>query len=305
LIATPDRLKAYRVAELITLTRDGSPVCWPMTPYFMDTKIAFATGYVYPSKAINAKRNRNVAVLFSDPTASDRTEADPLTLVQGTAEVLDDDLQHNTERYVDALLASDIRVMGLALRSPWIRNLMIGYLCRIWIEVSPVREMHWDRGTEPPPDLKAVKPPQFTPAASIAIGQVASWLLRYSRPPVLSFVTESGNPAATRVAAIHENGVMRLEGGVDADEGAPACLTFHRLAGNYSSFDTFIIRGHLESRTTFAPEKVVGFVGSRDDRGVGTLKSLRMVNSWRGQLKRVLAAEGKPMVVARPSVKNR
>jgi hypothetical protein len=30
-----------------------------------------------------------------------------------------------------------------------------------------------------------------------------------------------------------------------------------------------------------------------------------MVNHWRGQLKRTLAAQGKPMVVARPSVKNR
>lgn len=277
-----------------------------MTPYFMDTKVAFATGYVYPSKAINAKRNPKVAVLFSDPTASGRTEADPFTLVQGTAEVLDDDLQRNTERYVDELLASDIRGVGLALRSSWIRNLMIGYLCRIWIEVSPVREMHWDRGTAPPQELKAAKPPQFTPAAATAITQIASWLPRYSRPPVLSFITESGGPAATRVAAaIYENGAMRLEGGVEAVEGAPACLTYHRLAGNYSSFDTFIIRGHLESQTTFAPEKVVGFVGTRDDRGVGSLKSLRMVYGWRGQLKRTLAAEGKPMVVARPSAKNR
>jgi hypothetical protein len=182
---------------------------------------------------------------------------------------------------------------------------MIGYLCRIWIEVSPVREMHWDRATEAPPELKAVKPPQFTPGASVAIDQVVGWLPRYSRPPVLSFVTESGSPAATRVAAIYQNGVIRLEGGVDAVEGAPACLTYHRLVGNYSSLDTFIIRGHLESRTAFAPEKVVGFVGSRDDRGVGTLKSLRMVYGWRGQLKRTLAAEGKPMVVARPSAKKR
>lgn len=305
MIAIPDRVKAYRVAELVTLTRDGSPVCWPMTPYFMDTKIAFATGYVYPSKAINAKRNPNVAVLFSDPTASGRTEADPLTLVQGTADVLDDDLQRNTERYVDQLMASGVAGVGLALRSAWIRNLMVGYLCRIWIEVSPVRELHWDRGTAPPHDLKAAKPPQFTPAAATSIAQIASWLPRYSRPPVLSFVTDSGSPAATRVTASYENSVMRLEGGVDAAEGAPACLTYHRLAGNYSSFDTFIVRGHLESPTMFVPEKVVGFVGSRDDRGVGTFKSLRMVNHWRGQLKRTLAAQGKPMVVARPSVKNR
>jgi len=277
-----------------------------MTPYFMDTKVAFATGYVYQSKAINAKRNPNVAVLFSDPTASGRTEADPFTLVQGTAEVLDDDLQRNTERYVDELLASGIRGVGLALRSSWIRNLMIGYLCRIWIEVSPVREMHWDRGTAPPHDLKAAKPPQFTPAAATAITQIANWLPRYSRPPLLSFTTESGSPAATRVAAaIYENGEMRLEGGVEAVEGAPACLTYHRLAGNYSSLDTFIIRGHLESQTMFVPEKVVGFVGTRDDRGVGSFKSLRMVYDWRGQLKRMLAAEGKPMVVARPSAKNR
>lgn len=195
--------------------------------------------------------------------------------------------------------------MGLALRSHWISNLMIGYLCRIWIEVSPEREFTWDRAAEPPHELKAAKPPQFTPAAvPTQFAQIAQWLPRYPRPPVLSFVTESGSPAAARVTATHEASMIRLDGSVEAVEGAPACLTYHRLIGNYRANDTFIIRGHLKSRTTFAPEKVVGFVGTADDRGVGTFKSIRMVNTWRGQLKRALAAEGKPMVIARPSAKS-
>ncbi len=51
MIELPPPIEAYKVAELITLTRCGSPICWPMAPYFGDGKIAFATGYVSPGHA--------------------------------------------------------------------------------------------------------------------------------------------------------------------------------------------------------------------------------------------------------------
>jgi hypothetical protein len=87
----------YRVAEVVTLARDGSPVGWPLAPELEGDRIVFSTGYVYPAKARNAQRDPRVAVLFSDPTASGRADADPLVLVQGRCEVLDADLQANTE----------------------------------------------------------------------------------------------------------------------------------------------------------------------------------------------------------------
>ncbi|MHB8612694.1 MAG: pyridoxamine 5'-phosphate oxidase family protein [Candidatus Dormibacteraceae bacterium] len=304
MIQVPRQIETYKVAELVTLTRAGAPVCWPMAPYFGDGKIAFATGYMYPAKAQNAKRNPQVAVLFSDPTASGRDDSDPITLVQGTAVVSDQDLQQNTERYVDRLLASGMAGVGAMLRVPLIRNLMVGYLCRIWIDVAPQRELTWQRDAMPPDELKAVRPAQFTPGPlSTDFTKVRGWLSRYSRPPVLGFVTESGSPAAVRVAAVHEDRLINIRGGVEAADGAPACLTYHRLIGNYQGNDAFLIRGHLRSRSEFVPEKVVGYVGTDDDRGVGTLKVIKLMNSWRGWLKRALASEGKPMVVIRPSRK--
>ncbi len=302
MIPLPETLKSYRVAELVTLTSNGALVGWPMLPSIEDGVIAFSTGYVYPSKAINAKRNPNVAVLFSDPTASGRPDADPLILVQGTARVLDEDLQRNTERYVDQLLAGTLKnPPRRLLRSGLARNLMAGYLCRIWIEVTPERQLTWDRTGSPPDELRAVRPSSFIPGPCSLPPEVGSWLVRYTRPPVLSFVTAGGRPAAIRVAATRHGDSIEIGGGIPAETGAPACLTYHRLVGNYRANDSFIIRGHLPSTTQLVPEKVVGFIGSKDDRGVGSLKLMRMMYRWRGQLRRKLASAGKPMVMARPS----
>jgi hypothetical protein len=78
-----DIITSYRVAEFVTLARDGSPVCWPLAPDFEGGRLLFSTGYVYPTKARNAQRSPRVAALFSDPTASGRSDNDPLVLVQG------------------------------------------------------------------------------------------------------------------------------------------------------------------------------------------------------------------------------
>ncbi|MFN8515367.1 MAG: hypothetical protein U0841_22810 [Chloroflexia bacterium] len=56
-----------------------------------------------PRKGQECRRNLRVAALFSDPTASGRSDDDPLVLVQGLAEVFDQDIQRNTERYIDQL----------------------------------------------------------------------------------------------------------------------------------------------------------------------------------------------------------
>src|SRR5512147_1116470 len=132
-----DILSSYHVAEFVTLARDGSPVCWPLAPDFENGRLIFSTGYVYPTKARNAQRNPRVAALFSDPTASGRSDGDPLVLVQGLARVLDQDLQRNTERYVDQLLQKGPLEFRLMLRTPGLRQLLVGYLARIWIEVMP------------------------------------------------------------------------------------------------------------------------------------------------------------------------
>ena len=131
-LARSDIINSYRVAEFVTLTRNGSPVCWPLAPALERGRLVFSTGYMYPTKAQNAQRNPHVAALFSDPTASGRSDEDPLVLVQGLAEVFDQDLQRNTERYVDQLLQKGPITFRLMLRTPYLRQLMVGYLARIW-----------------------------------------------------------------------------------------------------------------------------------------------------------------------------
>src|SRR5690349_10586527 len=74
----PEITRAYKVAEFVTVARDGSPVCWPLAPDFERGRLIFSTGYMYPTKARNARRNPQVAALFSDPTASGRSDDDPL-----------------------------------------------------------------------------------------------------------------------------------------------------------------------------------------------------------------------------------
>lgn len=302
---TIDFIRTYRVAEFVTLTRDGAPVCWPLSPGFEKDRITFTTGYVYPIKARNAQRNPHVAALFSDPSGTDRSDGDPLVLVQGRADVLDQDLQRNTERYVDWLLENMPPGFTMMLRIPPLRQMMIGYLTRIWIEVMPDQEHIWERDAPPPESLMAIRPAEFTPHEPIELpDHVRSWMGHYSRPPVLSWVTSEGYPAAAPVQANAAHDRITLHGGPLVEEGAPGALTYHRYNWGFFSPQSrgFLIRGHFDTDGNLIPERVVGYGGTADDRGIGSLKVTRqLLVDYRRQLKTELAREGRPVPVARPS----
>ena len=298
-----DIIHSYRVAEFVTLAHDGAPVCWPLAPDFENGRIIFSTGYVYPTKARNARRNPRVAALFSDPTASGRSDDDPLVLVQGLAEVFDQDLQRNTERYVDQLLRRGPLTFRLLLRTPVVRQLLVGYLARIWIEVTPQQEYGWAYGQLRSEQLRlASRPAAFSPRPGIQLQQnVFEWLPRYLRPPVLAYIDRAGWPAMTRVQATVSRETIAVESDVATSERAPACLTYHRLVGNYLGNDAFHIRGHFDSAGRLVPEKVVGFGGTQDDRGLGSLKMVRKLLDFRRQLRLQLKKEARPLPVVRSS----
>ncbi|MFL5648433.1 MAG: pyridoxamine 5'-phosphate oxidase family protein [Chloroflexota bacterium] len=301
MLACRDQIDAYRVAEFVTLARDGSPVGWPLNPELEGDRLVFSTGYAYPGKARNAERDPRVAVLYSDPTASGRTDRDPLVLVQGRCEVLDKDLQANTERYV----AQHIRTaspLAPMLKVPILRQLMVGYMTRIWMEVVPERVLSWHRTGVPPASLVASRPAGYTPGPGLRLpDQVTRWVSRYPRPPVLSFVDATGWPAATRVAATLGGDRILLDRTVGSVEGAPVALVFHQLTGNYRSNDAFLIRGYLDATGALVPERVVGYGGTADDRGVGSTKLLRLLFvDLRRDLKRKLEEEGRPVPRVRP-----
>jgi hypothetical protein len=298
-----DIISSYTVAEFVTLTRDGSPVCWPLAPEFEHGRLVFSTGYMHPAKARNARRNPRVAALYSDPTASGRSDSDPQVLVQGIAELFDQHIQRQTERYVDQLMRKAPLSFRLALSVPPIRRAMAGYLARIYIEVAPEREYVWMRDDPPPAELGATgRPSTFAPRAGISLpGHVHQWLPRYKRPPVLAYVTASGWPVATRVRATVRDEYIEIATGIATLDGAPACLTFHRLVGNYRANDTFLIRGHFDAAGRLVPEKVVGFGGTAEDRGLGSLNSLRLIRRLTRELPERLASDGRPSIIARPT----
>lgn len=300
-----DIFSSYMVAEFVTLARDGSPICWPLAPYLENERIVFSTGYMFPTKARNAKRNPRVTALFSDPTASGRSDDDPLVLVQGLAEVLDQDIQRNTERYLDLTLRKASLMFNLIVRIPGVLKSMAGYLARIFIEVIPEREYVWARGNKVPEPLRmASRPASFSPKTGIILPQdINQWVRRYARPPVLAYIDAAGWPAISRVQAILQGDHIAITSDIETCEGAPVCLTFHRLIGNYQSNDAFLIRGHFASGRLI-PESVVGFNGTSDDRGVGSWKAMLLMREWGRQLPAQLAKEGRPMIIPRRSPKH-
>jgi hypothetical protein len=96
---------------------------------------------------------------------------------------------------------------------------------------------------------------------------------------------------------------IAIESNLETVAGAPACLTYHRLVGNYVANDTFMIRGHFDTADRLIPEKVVGFGGTKDDRGMGSVKVMRMVWGFRKQLAFQVEKEGRSMPVVRPTRK--
>jgi hypothetical protein len=308
ILAQRDMINAYRVAEFVTLAGNGSPVCWPLAPSLAGQRLAFNTGYVFPTKARNAQRNPRVAALFSDPSATGRSDGDPLVLVQGLAEVFDQNLQQNTERYVDWLMQKGPRVFAWLLHIPRLRQRMVGYLARIWIEVTPQRVHAWARGDNLPTPLRKVsRPTSFSPKPGILLGEnLFGWLPHYSRPPVLTYIDTSGWPAAIRVQATVTREHIALRSDIETCEGAPACLTYHRLSSNWvvPSNDAFLIRGHFNAEGSLIPEKVVGYAGTKNDRGVGSLKVMRLLmRDYYTQLSQKLEKEGRPIPIVRPTSK--
>lgn len=305
-LTRPDVVQSFLLTEFITLTRSGAPVCWPVLCEFEAGRIVVSSPYIFPTKARNAQHNSNVAAFFSDPAAAAVPGDYPYVLVQGQAQVFDQDLQVNTERFFDGMMRFP-KTPGfykLLMRIPGMMQPYVGYMARIYIEITPERDVVWERGSQPPAAGRAVRPATFTPAPAIQLpDQVAGWLPRYSEPPVLAFIDEQGYPAAARVQATLERDRIRIQGGVPASEGAPASLTYHRVAANMMSNDSFMIRGHFDAAGNLIPEKVVGWQGSEDDRGAGSKKANRMLGEWRKQLTAQLAEEGRPLPKVRPSGK--
>src|SRR5690242_18729742 len=78
-------IQNYYTCEFTTLSRDGIPQTWPVTPRLLtDGRLLVGTSIGLPQKAYNVRRNPKVSMLFSDSTGSGVAEPGAV-LIQGDA----------------------------------------------------------------------------------------------------------------------------------------------------------------------------------------------------------------------------
>jgi hypothetical protein len=231
--------------EYASLTRAGTPIMVPVTPYVEagGPTLEVSTGLAYPAKAERARRNPKVCLLFADQVGSGLTDA-PVVLVQGLASVRDADLQANTDRYVRLALAKAPEMFRGQPR--FLLRRLDFYFARIWIQVTPTRICWWPSkaldqapgqwiaapGTTAPPSdpAPAGRPPTaWLPAPADWRATARSALARLDQRD-LGWVGADGFPLAVPVAGVQqvEQGFrLRLGRHLPAVPRGPACLTFH------------------------------------------------------------------------------
>jgi hypothetical protein len=270
----------FITTEYTTVDASGQPITWPVTPYYTPGApcIDVSTGLGYPKKANDARTNPMVALLFSDPKGSGLSDP-PMVLVQGSAQVDDEDLEANRLRYARESIE---KLPGTAKRQPppAIQKRMQWYYSRIYVHVRPERVYVWPRGdftVEPEvygahveevrsghseePDAFHASPEGGTTAWDERIGELGS---RYPRA-VLSIVSPDGFPFAVRVPIQVDRGARVIRIGAEPS-GIPlqpglACLTAHEHAEDFTWQENFQIRGDLVASGdgwVLVPHKLVG-----------------------------------------------
>jgi hypothetical protein len=254
-------------SEYASLTRDGRPITWPVTPYLGEdgATVDVSTGLTYPSKAERARRDPRVAVLLSSGAASGVPDA-PVVLVQGLATVRDADLQANTDRYLSLALAKlSTAYEGLP---PFVLRRLGWYWARIWIEVTPLRILWWPGGRLDSPPRRWVAPPGTVapPSDPPPAGRSApawkdaplEWRPRAAHAaralgvPVLTTVDEEGFPLPVRARAVApdpEGFQLTLPAGLSlpgAGQRNPACLTFHTHDEEFTGQENATFVGEIE-----------------------------------------------------------
>lgn len=144
--AALDIIDRYFTCEFTTLSRDGSPVTWPVSPRLQaDGRFLLGTSIGMPQKAFNIRRDPKVSMLFSEPTGSG--VANPgAVLVQGDATAED---RIVTDPSTDPDLATLMETVSRrqpagAFWSTWVgRRLGWPYYIRLLIHVTPRRVLFW------------------------------------------------------------------------------------------------------------------------------------------------------------------
>jgi hypothetical protein len=264
-LAVQDTFQRFVTCELTTIDAAGRPITWPVTPFYRpgDDRISVTTGLGWPKKARDARRNPKVSLLFSDPTGSDVAQPS-MVLVQGQAEVDDQDLDANRERYARehaSKLGRRREGTPPAGRFDW-------YFTRIYIHVRPQRVYLWRGGDcEAEPELFELaerlpigEAPAETPAAPAPHPRLAppraptrrvNELGRRYETAVLSVVAPDGYPFSLRVPVSTDRRGREIR--IDAHPAralplhpGPACVTAHDHHETLDWSRNFQVRGQLQ-----------------------------------------------------------
>lgn len=149
-------LQRFLTADFSTIARHGTPMAWPVLPTWepVTQQVLVATSIGLPHKAYNARRDRRVSLLYSDPTGSGLRNP-PTVLVQGDATVSSDIVVSFDQLEPAAAAAMERSTIELLRRQPQVgwyvsnpisRGLMGWYFLRLFITVRP-RAIRWGRGT--------------------------------------------------------------------------------------------------------------------------------------------------------------
>jgi hypothetical protein len=275
-----DVFARFITTEYTTIDARERPITWPVTPYYTrgGGAIDVTTGAGYPKKALDARRNPRVGLLFSDPTGSGLTDP-PMVLVQGTAKVDDADWEANRRRY-ERESAEKLPATKEMAPPAFMMRFFLWYYARLYVYVRPERIFVWPGGdptAEPTlhgthlEEVRSghVEEPAAAPAAPE--GGSEAWDARMDelgeRYPtaVLSFVAPDGFPFSARVPIEVDRATHRVRVGA-APTGAPmlagrACLTAHDHDPEFHWQRNFQVRGDLvqeDGSWSLVPHRLVG-----------------------------------------------
>jgi hypothetical protein len=314
----PDEVQAvfdrFITTELTTISRQGQPITWPVTPYYEPSApcIDVTTGLGYPKKANDARANPLVALLFSDPTGSGLSDP-PMVLAQGSARVDDHDLEANRRRYARESLEKLPGTAGMHPPDP-IKRMLAWYHTRIYIHIRLERVYVWPHGdiaAEPAlydAHMEEVRsghceePERFHASPD---GGISGWDPRISdlgsRYPTaaLSLVSPDGFPFAVRVPVRIDAAArwIRIEGEPAGIPFAPglACLTAHEHGEQFTWQHNFQVRGDLvfvDGVWALIPHKVIGGFEIPRSRIAALRANAAKARRFRRTAKRELARRG-------------
>jgi hypothetical protein len=257
-----EHIERFITTEYASVTRSGAPVTWPVTPYAGEDRstIDVSTGLTYPLKAERARRNPRVALSFSHSVGSGVPDA-PTVLVHGLATVRDADLRATSSRYLHAAAGRFPEQFSMLPR--WQLRRMDWYWTRLWVNVTPVRVLWWERGdlTVAPLEWRAAPGTTAPPSDPVPTGrpsgswsgQAIDWQVRRVGAierlgrPVITTMTPDGWPQPWRAVEVEET----VDGyelvaptGIEVVDG-PAFASFHTHAEVFDGQENIGLAGRV------------------------------------------------------------